>query len=512
LSIDFKRKDYEKALPDWELVSDVVKGERAVKERDTATLSVNRADLLPTKKRYLPMPNPVDLSQDNLLRYQNYLARAVFYNATGRTLWGLVGAAFKRAPEIEIGSLEYLLSDSDGQGVGLLQQVQAALASVLKKGRHALWVDYPNTEGRASRADMAEGRVRANIIGLRPEQIINWRTEKVGASHRLAMVVIHEEVELVGDDGYSVETRDQYRVLKLEHPYTLDEKQNRIYQQDRPKRYVVEVYRSPKSGAFERVEEYAPSRGNGQAWDRIPFVFIGAQDNNPSIDHPPLLDLAVVNLAHYRNSADYEDSCFFSGQPQPWISGVNQHWIEDVLEQGTIYIGSRAPIMLPEGGEFGMAQAQPNSLVKEAMNQKEQQMVALGARLVTKGQAVKTATEAQSDRESEHSVLSLIVENVSEAYTTALRWAAEYMNSPPDVFLEMSRDFLDYQMDAQRITAIVAAWQGGAIPTSDMLASFKRAGLIDPEKPNETILDELEQENGGVDIDLDDGDAERDAN
>lgn len=490
MSVDFQHPEYKQALPDWELVNDAVAGERQIKSRDIVELRRirNHTDIVP-KQKYLPMPNPNDTSLDNLLRYRQYLARAVFYNATGRTLWGLIGTAFKRTPQIELGNLEYLLKDADGSGVGLMQQVQATLAGVLQTGRAALWVDYPAAEGAASRADLEALRVRPSIIAYKADQVINWRTERVGAVHRLALVVIREQIEQVSDDGFEVEHVDQYRVLRMADGV-----------------YTVEVHREMEGG-LQKVSEYVPRRGNGQTWDMIPFAFVGSRNNDPVVDPSPLLDLATLNIAHYRNSADYEDSAFFCGQPQPWIAGLDDHWRDWLTENG-IYIGSRAPLLLPEGGEFGLAQAQPNTLVKEAMEQKEQQMIALGARLVSKGQAIKTATEAQADAESEHSVLSLIVENVSEAYTAALNWAGEYANATGDYFLEMSRDFLDYQMDAQRITAIVAAWQGGAIPTSDLLTSFKRAGLIDPEKSDEDLLDELVEQN--VDVPL--IDAESDAN
>ena len=232
----------------------------------------------------------------------------------------------------------------------------------------------------------------------------------------------------------------------------------------------------------------------------IPFTFIGATDNNATIDHAPLYDMSVINLTHYRNSADYEDSCFFIGQAQPWISGLDTQWRDWMVDQ-KMYVGSRSPIMLPELGKFGIEQAQPNTLVKEAMDQKEAQMVALGARLVQKGQAIKTATEAQADNEAEHSVLSLVVENVSEAYTAALGWAAQFMRVSGSPFIEINRDFNEYTMDAQKLTATVAAWQAGAIPLSDMLSSFKRAGIVDSERTDDDIMGELEAQDTGLGLD-----------
>lgn len=72
---------------------------------------------------YLPRPNAEDESPENRARYDAYLKRAVYYNATGRTLSGLTGIAFRRWPEIVLpASLEYIRDDVDGSGSTLIQQ------------------------------------------------------------------------------------------------------------------------------------------------------------------------------------------------------------------------------------------------------------------------------------------------------------------------------------------------------------------------------------------------------
>jgi hypothetical protein len=46
----------------------------------------------------------------------------VYYNATGRTLSGLTGIAFRRWPEIELPpGLGYIKDDADGAGTTLIQ-------------------------------------------------------------------------------------------------------------------------------------------------------------------------------------------------------------------------------------------------------------------------------------------------------------------------------------------------------------------------------------------------------
>ncbi|MCP6133308.1 DUF4055 domain-containing protein, partial [Klebsiella pneumoniae] len=139
--------------------------------------------------------------------------------------------------------------------------------------------------------------------------------------------------------------------------------------------------------------EYHPKPKGEDFWDEIPFTFVGAQNNDPSIDESPLAALVEINLGHYRNSADYEDSVFFCGQVQPVISGLDTAW-RDWLQDKGIRVGSRSPFLLPKEGSFTYAQAQPNTLAKEAMDSKRDYSVQLGARLIEQNGAVKTATQS----------------------------------------------------------------------------------------------------------------------
>jgi hypothetical protein len=59
-----------------------------------------------------------------------------------------------------------------------------------------------------------------------------------------------------------------------------------------------------------------------------------------------------------------------TGQPEAWISALSEEWRNWMQEQG-VYVGSRSAILLPEGGAFGIEQAQPNQLAMEAMKAKE---------------------------------------------------------------------------------------------------------------------------------------------
>ena len=469
-TVDYSRDDYSHALKDWRLVTDVCDGERAIKKAGD---------------QYLPIPNPSDSSNENKKRYAQYKTRAVFLHAASNTLEGLIGTAFRKDPVIDVPqSLEYVNSDVDGMGLSIDQQAQDTLGSVLKKGRNFLFVDYPKTERQASIADQIKGLIRPSIISIDADQVINWRVSKFGGSYRLSLVVIKETHEEVTEDGFGVDIKTQYRVLKLVDL-----------------QYIVEVWR--KAGerkVWAIYDTYRVTNSRGMVWDKIPGLFVGARNNDDKIDKAPLLGLCNLNLAHYRNSADYEDSVFFTGRAQAWISGLTTEW-RDHLQQEGIVVGSNVVMPLPVGGAFGFAQAQPNMLAKEAMDQKEHQMIALGAKLIERGQVAKTATESRTETDSQHSVLSLAITNVNDAYTTLLGWMAEFVGSAEKVSYEINTELSDYRIDAQLLTALIASWQSGKLPSSDLWEQFRKYGLIDEQKTDEEIKGELDGEATGLGLD-----------
>lgn len=112
------------------------------------------------------------------------------------------------------------------------------------------------------------------------------------------LVVLREVIE--EKDGYGFRKLIQYRELALVNG-----------------RFVCRVWRSKAEnggGVFTVDAEYNPKPKGKDFWDEIPFTFVGAQNNDETIDDPPLATLAEINLGHYRNSADYEDSVWFCGQ------------------------------------------------------------------------------------------------------------------------------------------------------------------------------------------------------
>lgn len=445
-NVSYKCPDYVSAFDKWSLISDCLAGQAAIKSKGTT---------------YLPMPQAQDTSPANQLRYKQYGERAVFYNATYRTLSGMTGQVFQQPPEVKVPAImASLLPNIDGAGVSLVQQAKRALEYVLSYGRCGILTDYPDLENGSTLAELQTGYIRPVIHLYEPWRIINWRTKAVGARNLLSLVVLEEEYA-VYDDGFEMVKATQYRVLYL----------------DEAGHYAVDLWRSNEASLYEIVASYSPKDAAGLPFNEIPFVFVGSINNDTLVDRPPLYDLAILNIAHYRNSADYEESCYMVGQPTPYFAGLTKTWVEEVLK-GVVQLGSRAAVPLPAGGTAGLLQASPNIMPKEAMEQKEKQMVALGAKLMEQQAVQRTATEATQDEVCEVSILSMCVLNVSEAYVGALTWAERFMTTVlSEISIQMKPSYEDGTMSPEERARLVADWQAGAITFTETRNALRRSGI-----------------------------------
>ena len=63
-----------------------------------------------------------------------------------------------------------------------------------------------------------------------------------------------------------------------------------------------------------------PRQSGGAPWKEIPFIIPGSVNNDPCVDPVTLYDLADVNLAHYRNSADFELNLHIHGSGTLFIT------------------------------------------------------------------------------------------------------------------------------------------------------------------------------------------------
>jgi hypothetical protein len=107
-------------------------------------------------------------------------------------------------------------------------------------------------------------------------------------------------------------------------------------------------------------------------------------------------------------------------------------------------------------------------------------MAVLGARMLESQKAGVESGDAIARRQSgEESLLSCMAQTISMGVTVALQWLADWEGVEGDVKCELNRDFLPASMDAQMLTAMIAAWQSGGMSYQTLFHNLKSGEIIE---------------------------------
>ena len=452
MSVNSTHADYDAALPMWLRARDVVAGEDAVKSGG---------------EKYLPR---LEAQTDE--EYAAYLARATFFNAAGRTADGFMGLLFRRVPTVRVpegatglgSALRLFLNDADMAGMTFASYARAVAREVVVVGRAGTLVDWDG-----------EGEDRAFVSLYKAEDVLNWRVERVGGRNVVTLLVLHEWVRVEGGDVYETKLGEQVRVLRL----GVDGCQ-------------VEVWR-PRAGDGRRrewvlVESRTPLR-LGRPLPLIPFVFHGANHSLPGVDRLPLGDVITVNLDHFRLNADYRHGMHFTALPTAWVCGFDK--------SSTLRIGSStAWVTETPGATAGFLEFRGDGLstFERAMDRDERLMAVLGARMLEQEKRVaETQAAIELKQTGEHSVLGALAASVSVSLGNVVRWVYWWNSTEArpddlgdrDASVELNADYSVRGLTPAEITAVVQAWQNGALSRDSMLDVFRRGEVLPEGRTNE---------------------------
>jgi len=443
LGVRTPHRDYARMAPKWKKIRDVLSAEVKKYLRDVGS---SESDAKYAAKRQL-----------------DYQDGAVFYNFVDRTLKGMVGAVDRKPPEIFLDpKLEYLVKNTNGAGIGLIQQSKDALKEVDSLGRAGLLTDSPETAA-ANRAQQNAGLLNPRILLYTAENIINHRKTRIGSTEVLTQVVLRESYEYQNAlNEFEYLVGEQYRVLEI-----VDGKyQQRLFKFDDSSSQVGET-------------EFIKPEIGGKSIGYIPFSFIGADNNDDSIDEPPLFTLTEINLGHFRNSADVEESAFICSQPTLMLypgENMNSNQFSEANKDG-IRLGSRKGHNLGAGGGSELLQASPSNLSKELMAMKEDQAVKAGAQMLMPSVQM-TAEAARLQRGADTSIMATIAINVSMAYKQNIIWCGEMLGiKAENTVFELNMEFFMAQMTAQDRTAWMVDINAGLLPARSYYAALRAAGV-----------------------------------
>ena len=437
MAVNAKHPEYSKNLIKWQLMRDALAGEVA-------------------KEKYVPK-----LSDQEAEEYSAYVGRAEFYNATARTQVALTGLLFAKPPKVELPEA----LKSIGENISLDDDTLEALAKniadeCLSIGRCGVLVDLPNVEkADYSKLEAERLNLRAYATLYKAENIINWKTTKINGSNVTSLVVLAETYAEPTQDEFVDKIKTRYRVLDLHEGY-----------------YRQRVFSETKAGNFEVVSEIYPT-ANGQKLEYLPFTFFNVNDLKTSVEKPPLLDLAKINISHFRNEVDLEHGTHFTALPTPYVTGYQGE------TEGKLKIGSTAVWVINDpSAKVGFLEFSGAGLstLENRIAVKEKRMSILGARLLLDEKKTAEATETLQMRKSgENAVLTNVASTISEGIVSFLKDIAFFENiAGENLIYEINTDYNLTMIEPQLLAQIIAGIQSGDIPNEVLYDALLKGELM----------------------------------
>lgn len=454
-------RQYDGFRKKWKRCRDAAEGSDAVKDAGT---------------EYLPK-----LTSQERDEYEAYKTRALWYGATGRTIQGLAGGCFRKAPRAELpaafGDWE---RDITLTGVPLEVFARDVMDEVLTVGRVGVYAEMPpeRERGQDAPANGARRPRRPYLVMVKAENILNWMVTYEDGRQVLTRVVIREDKELPGADAFQVKHEDRWREMALE---------DGRYVQRVWKKVERDVTRTTVGQAQDEyvVEETIVPTRRLKPLDFIPFAFVGPANLTPDVEKPPLLDLVDVNLSHYRSSADLEHGRHYCGLPTPWVAGFPK--------ETKLRVGSNiAWVAEDASAKAGILEFTGQGLgaLENALEAKERLLAVLGARLLEQQKRAAEAAETVWLRQSGEQVTLLsIIATVELGVLQALRWAVYWAGGDEEkVTFELNKDVVAVQAQPQQLVALLQVVQGGLMTFETAYYNLEQLEMT---RPGVTAEEEL---------------------
>ena len=410
MAVDYKRPDYINQTDLWTKCRDVLEGgTEEIKAKGTI---------------YLPQ-----LPGQNDSEYSAYKKRAQFVNFSNRTLQASIGQLFRK--NVLYNDFDYpeWSEDIDLAGTTLDYYNRMIATEVFTTNRIGVLVDY------------SERAKRPYLTAYKAETIINWRLDNIGGKLQPSLIVLEGNIQVPDPkDKFKTVTKTIWKELYLDGSGT----------------YTVRDWEQIKDehgkNAIVPVNEPSQPVINGQKFGYIPFYFITSDGLSVDLLRPVLMDLININLGHYINSADYENACHFTGAN----TIVTRGWGSNPFP-----VGGCADFPIDGGAE--VLQAGENSMLMQAMKQKEEQMTVIGsAVLANRGRYIQSAETARLNTAGEYATLADISIALSQAMTEILRLFALWGGKNADkITVKFNSDFEIEPLNSQDLVSWMGAVQSG---------------------------------------------------
>tara|TARA_R100000951_G_scaffold115666_2_gene124490 strand:+ start:95 stop:1495 length:1401 start_codon:yes stop_codon:yes gene_type:complete len=454
---------YNETIDEVRKIRDCVQGEFAIKKSDNALI-------------YLPNPNDLDkTSNESKERYRAYKARAEFDGFTGATLTSLNGAMWSTSPLIELPSeVDYLISNSDGDGTSLNQSMALTASNVIQVGYHFLLADYDGQN--------------AYIKHYPRESVVDWDFDEVNGVNQINFVKLAEIFSHVDKETFQRKTETRILILALDDD-------GDYYQQK------IEV-----QNGVEVVGEKVYPMMDGATLKSIPCEIVTdeiAQAGQMPVTFGVLYPIALKAIARYQVNADLKEMIHRNAQPtlvtDGWESGDSDIYQE--MNGGKDFkLGSNGALNFPKKVKASYLEAKSNdSPLFKYLEDNQKEVKAFGGSFDT-SEAVTEAVGVAKIRSAEQlRALTIIANAIEAAYTNLIGVCYGFMSTKsttPEFILQLNKEFNASKLEPTERAAIINEYNMGVISLEEAHRQLKSGGALQGEI--DVVMQELEMSSGTI--------------
>ena len=392
--------------------------------------------------------------------YKARKAMSVLFNGTQKTVNDMVSRVFEKPIELSEETDQQFKDWAENinmEGQDLSNFAADVLSKGLQTGIQYLMVDAPaKQEGETARTDDEEGN-RPYIVSIDPEDVLGWKTTKVGNETVISQIRIQESVEedKAGDE-FAVETIKQIRVHDLIEG-----------------RVLVRVFRESKNAGSEAAGWVQHGEDAWIDLDRITVTPFYAHRLSFFKGDPPLDDLSDLNVAHWQSNSDQRNILHFARVPILFGSGFGKN--EDIKISASTITRSEDPaatlsFVEHSGAAIGAGQKDLEHL--------EWMMETHGLQLLVQQNGPQTATGENRNERKETSRLSMIADNLKDALEICFGWMGDYQNIEFNGAVVINKDFASNFLDVAGLNALISMVNSGKLSKKSFWIEMVRRGVL----------------------------------
>jgi hypothetical protein len=436
----------------WEMVTSLLGGTTAMRQAGT---------------KYLPKwpAEPAD-------QYATRLACATLFPAYSHTMVTLAGKPFSRpVTRTDIDpAMDEWLDDIDQEGRNLDAFGAEVIECAIAYGQAHILVDFPNLQNAADAAagkplSVAQEKVlkaRPYMVLIKPTRILGWR-QKQG---RLLQVRFTETVE-EDDQEFGVKEIEQIRVLE-------------------PGKW--EVFRQAEVSGTNAGQWVSVDKGV-TTMTEIPFVTLYGRRIGFMQSKPPLIELAHLNVKHWQEQSDQDNTMHVVRVPILTAAGVNDNF--------ELVISSKTAVKLPPNATLQYTEHSGAAIDagRQALMDLQEDMRQAGSELmVMRAGPQRTATEVTTDESGSMTDLQRITQGAEDVLDQAIDFMAQFGKIEYKGSITLFNEFGALTSAVASAPVIIQASTAGILSKETAFNELKRRGMVSPDTTYEDEQGRLQSE------------------